>query len=361
MINQTLNILLLADGPSIHTVRIAQYFIEKGYRVDLITFRKCKDSIFSNVFHINVGDIKEHGNNFQYIFGLPKIYRVVKSKKYDLVFAIYLTSYGLIATMFFKDFFLYVFGTDVKVTARKNLFYFLLTKFVLSRTRHIFSVAEHVTQVITQKFKISKNKITTLEYGIDLSKYNSRIPFNKRSNDIITNRAFIKNSNYPFIIEILREIKKLYPALKAIIFGHGPLKEEIERIIEKYQLHENIRLLGIQNEQNVIDLLNDSKIYLSLPTSDGASLSVMEALACGNYPIVSDIEANHEWVIENENGSFIPLYDVNKAVASILKVLSDKYPNNFYATSKKIMHKKGDYYKNMNIIESIMLEKKSKY
>jgi glycosyltransferase involved in cell wall biosynthesis len=42
--------------------------------------------------------------------------------------------------------------------------------------------------------------------------------------------------------------------------------------------------------------------YLSLPTSDSVSVSVLEAMAHGCVPIVSDLPANRELVRDGDNG-----------------------------------------------------------
>ena len=113
--------LFLADGPSIHTKRLMKYFKNRGYKIDIITFRSVQKHLFNNIYHIDVGEVKEQGNNFQYILALPEIYKIIKGNEYNMVLAIYLTSYGFIASLFFDKFYLYVFGTDIKVTARKNI------------------------------------------------------------------------------------------------------------------------------------------------------------------------------------------------------------------------------------------------
>jgi glycosyltransferase involved in cell wall biosynthesis len=47
-------------------------------------------------------------------------------------------------------------------------------------------------------------------------------------------------------------------------------------------------------------------LYLSASHSDGTSISLLEAMACGKPALVSDIPGNREWVTAGENGWWFP-------------------------------------------------------
>jgi glycosyltransferase involved in cell wall biosynthesis len=57
-----------------------------------------------------------------------------------------------------------------------------------------------------------------------------------------------------------------------------------------------------------------------MTASDGASLSLMEAMAVGAIPIVSDIDPNREWVEDGVNGALVPLDD-DLAAAAVIETL----------------------------------------
>lgn len=45
-----------------------------------------------------------------------------------------------------------------------------------------------------------------------------------------------------------------------------------------------------------------AKIWVSIPESDATSISLLEAMACGSIPVVSDLPANREWIQSGVNG-----------------------------------------------------------
>jgi glycosyltransferase involved in cell wall biosynthesis len=49
-------------------------------------------------------------------------------------------------------------------------------------------------------------------------------------------------------------------------------------------------------------LYSKAKIWVSIPESDATSISLLEAMACGCIPIVSDLPANREWIKSGVNG-----------------------------------------------------------
>jgi len=352
-----MKILFLADGPSVHTQKWINFFSAKGHVIDLITFRPSHQKNIHRIYYIDVGEIKSSGNNFQYIFAIPKILKILMSNRYDAVVAHYATSYGFLTSLLKKHFYLVVHGSDIKLTPQKNIFYYFLTGFVLRRASFIFSVAHHITQDLNLSYKIPLNKIHTAQYGVNLQKFINKKPLKDRKYHIVTNRSFIPNSNYPFFIEIIARLKVKFPEIQVLIFGDGPLKNKIQKLIQRFELQNNVELLSTQTEEEVIRLLNDSKIFVSLTSSDGTSLSLLEAMACGNFPVVSDITANREWILDNENGILLPLFNLDFAVERIANVLAGDYPKVFYDKNIKLLKAKADYVKNMSEIEKIIINK----
>lgn len=48
-----------------------------------------------------------------------------------------------------------------------------------------------------------------------------------------------------------------------------------------------------------------SAVFVSVPTSDGTSVSLLEAMAAGCLPVLSDLPANREWVDDDRNGILV--------------------------------------------------------
>jgi glycosyltransferase involved in cell wall biosynthesis len=69
-------------------------------------------------------------------------------------------------------------------------------------------------------------------------------------------------------------------------------------------------------------LLGQAAVYVSVPSSDGTSVSLLEAMTAGAYPIVSDLAANREWV-GGDGGAVVPTREVAPLAQAIVEGLND--------------------------------------
>ncbi|MEW5870890.1 MAG: glycosyltransferase family 4 protein [Chloroflexota bacterium] len=65
-------------------------------------------------------------------------------------------------------------------------------------------------------------------------------------------------------------------------------------------------------------------LYISASHSDGTSISLLEAMACGLPALVSDIPGNQEWVTSGENGWLFPDGDVDALAQAILQAAEQR-------------------------------------
>ena len=72
------------------------------------------------------------------------------------------------------------------------------------------------------------------------------------------------------------------------------------------------------------DLLSGADIYVSTSPHDGTSVSLLEAMACGAFPIVTDIPANREWITQGETGFLIPSNDEIGLASRIVEAIRSR-------------------------------------
>jgi glycosyltransferase involved in cell wall biosynthesis len=88
----------------------------------------------------------------------------------------------------------------------------------------------------------------------------------------------------------------------AWVAGDGPDAEALAHLGWSLELDETVRFLGALDEDAVADALRAVDVYVSTSPSDGASLSLLEAMATGLLPVVTDIPANRAWIRHGGNG-----------------------------------------------------------
>lgn len=94
------------------------------------------------------------------------------------------------------------------------------------------------------------------------------------------------------------------------IIGGGKEYSNLQRLIEKLNLKENVHLCGRKNREGVIDTLQKSDVYIMSSRSETFGVAAIEALACGLPIVATDCGGARDFVTE-ENGKICQVDNVN--------------------------------------------------
>ncbi|MDX8398104.1 MAG: glycosyltransferase family 4 protein [Mariprofundaceae bacterium] len=345
-------LLLLADANSIHTVRWVKgisltkkfeiYVVNmnpKGVNPDL---RMCAEKIYD----LSAGAmLSSTGGNIQYLKALPALIRIAKDVRPDIINTIYLSSYGFLGSILkflgLCDLLAhFMIGSDIMVAPDRGIVYKKSTLFSLKQGDFFISVSQSMTDKLKTMYSIPKDSLLTQQYGVSDAILFS--PSQVKIFDFVSNRAWIENSNIIWFIDVFSQLNQG----KLALVGNGSLRVQVEsNIVNKT----NIQNLGQLEFTQNIEVVAKSKFFISLVSSDGASLSLMEAMALGCIPIVSNIAPNREWVTHGENGYLVNLFeDVELLDALRLAMsLSEVDMLKMRTKNKAIILERGSFTKNM--------------
>lgn len=104
------------------------------------------------------------------------------------------------------------------------------------------------------------------------------------------------------IIRALEQLKKDKIDFKMTFIGDGSLADKLRRSVESSGLSPDVSFTGRLDNASLLKALQKHDIYLSASLWDGTSLALLEAMATGLLPIVSDIQANRTWIKDGEEG-----------------------------------------------------------
>ena len=109
------------------------------------------------------------------------------------------------------------------------------------------------------------------------------------------------------------------------IAGRGD-ENSTKSIKELARIHANdklkIEFKGFLDSSSFNDVLLDAQVVMSIPDMDGTPLSVLESIYVGLIPILSDIDANHEWITK-DCGYFVNPNDIEGIVDTIFSLHSE--------------------------------------
>lgn len=102
------------------------------------------------------------------------------------------------------------------------------------------------------------------------------------------------------------------------IAGDGTQLNSLKQLAESLGVASSVHWLGRVTEKQVPELLASHHLHISASQSDGSSVSLLQALACGRPSAVTDIPSNKEWIAPGKNGFTFPVGD-HHSLAAIMR------------------------------------------
>jgi glycosyltransferase involved in cell wall biosynthesis len=94
------------------------------------------------------------------------------------------------------------------------------------------------------------------------------------------------------------------------------------RWLEEYGIAENVELLPLQSRMEMAELFRRSQVAVSPSTHDGTPNTLLEAMACGCFPVAGDIESLREWIQPGDNGFLVDPGDEHALAEAILQAFA---------------------------------------
>jgi glycosyltransferase involved in cell wall biosynthesis len=182
-------------------------------------------------------------------------------------------------------------GSDVMLVPKRNFIYRNFSKYVIMKSMFVTADAQVMIDEM-KKIENSATKYIHLQYGID------PVTPLKKEKIIYSNRLHHTLYNIDTIINDFAEFSKKNPDWLLHIAGKG---EETEKL-KSFSAGLKVKFLGWLNKEQNNEQYAKASIYVSIPSSDGTSISLLEAMSANCIPVVSDIPVSKEWIQDGING-----------------------------------------------------------
>jgi len=144
----------------------------------------------------------------------------------------------------------------------------------------------------------------------------------ERKIDIIGVGALIPVKNFKLFVNIIAELKKVFPSIKCLLIGEGTERHEIELLIEKGKLKDNILLTGHIAREEVLNYMRKSKILLHTSFFESFGYVIEEALALGCYVVCSNIGC------ANGSNKVLTVNGADEIVPAVINILNNNFDYN---------------------------------
>jgi len=206
-------------------------------------------------------------------------------------------------------------GIEVLTLPDENIFIKTSSKMAAMKASKV-TVDANCLKDIWTRMGIPKDKIEVIPFGVNLKVFNPKIDGSETrqklqipDDDIvlISTRALHNHHyNVESFIRAIPAILKSCSNVKFIVKGTGPLENYLRNLTVKLGVSEHVRFVGLVPHHQVAEYLAAADIYVSTCLADTTSVSLLEAMACGLAPVVTDTIGNRAWVSDGENGFLFP-------------------------------------------------------
>lgn len=276
--------------------------------------------------------------------------RLIRTIKPDLIHAGPIQTCAFIAALSgFRPILTMSWGFDLMEDVHKSRWMEWVTRYVLRHTQYFTSDAQ-VTRDKAVKYGMNPDRTIVFPWGVDLQHFapvaERRLPVTERFT-LFCNRSWEPRYGVDVLARAFVQVARQNPKVDLLLLGGGSQAQTIRQILQRGGVIERVAMPGQISQKDLPRWYHMADLYISPSHIDGSSVSLMEALACGIPCLVSDIPANREWVVEEENGWLFPDGDADALAAKILAVIAqrEKLPA-VGAAARKSAEKRADWTKN---------------
>jgi glycosyltransferase involved in cell wall biosynthesis len=317
-----MRICLLCDAQSIHFQRWAGHLRARGHTVKIYSQQH------QDIQGVQVSSDPLPKAPFPLLSPVKKLfkalYRILKGRRLrgelkafrpQVVHAHFLTDSGWISSWTgYHPLIMTAHGSDVLVHPRHSRIDNFIARFCVHRADIVTTVARHM-QTTIQRLGCPPGKILYLPNFVDTQLFNmSQRPrrdyLGRLLKPVIVSARSLKPVYHVGVLInaipfVLREI----PDARFIVIGEGSERSKLIDRARQLQIEEYVEFLPHQSHERIAEIFREADIYVSTSRSDGLCVSLLEAMASGLYPIVTDIPGSREVIADGRNGSLIPLDD----------------------------------------------------
>ncbi len=227
----------------------------------------------------------------------------------------------LLSKLLRKKIILHIHGGYYMTKKVKNHIIKNIIHYLLFHSDYVIVLSEIENEHLDINFNFKKSIV--LPNSIDLSIYSN-------SNNL-NNVTFLflgrieSNKGIHEIIDAFKKLTENYE-FKFIVCGKGPLEEYFVKSLSNI-LKNNFEFKGVVSGKEKYDIIKESTFFLLPSYFEGLPISLLETMAAGVIPIITDV-GSIKTVVNQSNGIFVNTKDSNDLYLKINMILSGSYDRN---------------------------------
>lgn len=265
---------------------------------------------------------------------IKKTRQLLAEIKPDILHGFYIGFAGYIGAFTgLHPFLVFTGGPDLLVFPKKSFLHRIWTKYALSKIDFLTHTSEEANAAAVG-FGFPADRSKFMHIGIDLRQFNplvdpddlkERLGVAGHPVILSTRGLFDKYYNITGLLYTFALVLSKVPEARLVLkYYSAPEKDKFIKLAQKLAIYDKIVLVGKADYSDLPKYYRVADTYVSLSFTDSGPVSMLEAMACGCVPVVSNLKNISEWVKEGVNGYLVDPNDHQAAALTIVNLLRDK-------------------------------------
>jgi N-acetyl-alpha-D-glucosaminyl L-malate synthase BshA len=122
------------------------------------------------------------------------------------------------------------------------------------------------------------------------------------------------------VVRIFAHVREEMPARLHLV-GDGPERPRVEALVHSLGLADDVKFFG--ERADVVEILQESAVFLLPSDTESFGLGVLEAMACGVPVVASKVGGLPEVVLDGETGFLAAVGEVDEMAKRVRRLLTD--------------------------------------
>jgi glycosyltransferase involved in cell wall biosynthesis len=324
-----------------HFRRYLDFLVAQGYDVTAITDA---DTVAPAVTVVNFAR-PIRGRRFMPP-GVPlgvllwRLRRALRRGGFDVLDVQQVTPVGLYAAMLWRGpLVLDFWGSDIMQLDRRPWPLRLLMRRVIAKAACIHSVSDQITRALVAR-GADETTIETFQYGVDLSEF-TFAPGGRDCQTVVWSRGLREFYRLETMLRAWPAVVRRRPAARLIVTKSGANIDRWKALAEELGIGASVEFVGRVPYDEVGEILRRAAVWVSIPPSDGAPLSLLEEMASGAFPVVSDLDSVREW-LDDDRAVFVPQVDAEHLAEAVVRGLELAADGAYATANRRVVEERGD-------------------
>ena len=313
-----MKIATLSNAAVVHTTRWAAHFRAHGHDVRVYSLEPAAGERGPRDVRLPSAPLP---GLLRYPLALSRLKRELAAFAPDLIDAHYVPNYGLLGALCGRrPLSVAAWGSDLLLAAGRDPFQRARARFVLRRADLVLCDADNLAAA-ARAAGARPATVRALPWGVDRTRF--RPAAERERGLLLSTRMHEPVYDLPTLIRAAAPVLVRHPHATLVLAGDGSLRPRLERLAAATLPAGRYRFLGRLSPQELAGWLARAEVFLSASRSDSTSQSLLEAMAAGALPVVSDIAGNREWVADGEGARLFATGDAGGCTRALERALAD--------------------------------------